>query len=214
MKSKLAILASVFALALALAPSASAQPPQPVYTSPPQITDTETLIRQAANGTTISPTFSLGQEFNLAFSLISFPQGGQSASLNTTTSTLTITPTLFTSPLPALGYATGLGAGLSITQLTNKTTAVTFPTPTWTGTITTNNAGLNTVTAVQFTVNDSAVWNTDTVILTQANNPTHTYGLTAIAQNGSFVVTLYNESGGTLSDALAINFVVVRGSNN
>ena len=212
----LAILASVFALALAIAPSLPAQQVQPLFTGPAAITDSEQLIRMQPNGSVINPTFSLGQEFNLAFSLISFPQGGQSSTINTATSTLTIVPSLFTSPTPVLGYGTGLGAGQTVTQLTSKSTAVVMPAGCWTGTITMNNASLANAATVKFTVTDTNVAASDIVLaVPQQGSITATaaYQVTCNSNNGSFVVNVTN-NGTTNSDAIILNFIVLRASGN
>jgi hypothetical protein len=218
MKTKtLAILASVFALALAIAPSLSfSQQVPPVTVGGPQIGDMEQLIRPQANGSVINPTFTLGGEINLAFSLISFPQGGQSATLNTATSQLTIVPALFTSPTPALGYSTGLGCGQTITQLTSKTTAVVMPAACFTGTITMNNASLASGAGVKFQVTDSAVAASDVVnVSVQYGTQTAagSYLVSTAAANGYFYVLVYN-FGTTESDAIVLNFVVNRASGN
>ena len=57
-------------------------------------------------------------------------------------------------PAGSLGYSSG-GTGSSVTQATNRTTAVTINTPT--GAITTNTASLAAEAAAAFTVNCSAV---------------------------------------------------------
>lgn len=204
--------ALLLALVFGVAPRASAQTPAPPYT--PQLTDTEQLTRNAVNGTQVFPTFTLAQEFQFAFGGVTYPQGGASGSYNINTGTFTIIPALFASPIPANGYATGIGTGQSVTQATNKSTAVTFTTGCWTGQITMNNASLASATAVQFTVNDPFIWNTDSVVVTQANNPTHAYVFSTIAQNGSFVVTVVNMSGGSQTDALLLTFLASRASAN
>jgi hypothetical protein len=145
---------------------------------------------------------------------VQYPRGGSVGLVNRSTGVFSIVPALFTSPIPANGYATGLGAGQAVTQLSSKSTAVTFTTGTWTGQITMNNAALGSATAVQFTVNDPFIWNTDSVVVTQANNPTHAYVFSTVAQNGSFVVTVVNLSGGSLSDALLLTFLASRASAN
>jgi hypothetical protein len=209
---------SVALFALALAPSVHAQSPgpQPLFNGPAQLTDQEQMTRPQVNGTAIFPTFDLQQEFALAFSLISFPQGGQFGTLNATTGTYQIVPQLFTSPTPALGYATGLGTGQTITQITSKSTAVVMPAPTFTGTITMNNASLANGAVVKFTVTDSAVAASDVVLaVPQQGSITAAaaYLVTCNSQNGSFVVNVYN-AGTTETDAIVLNFIVLRASGN
>jgi hypothetical protein len=217
MKSKLSLVSlSALAFALAFAPSVSAQQIQPPFSGPPLVTDTEQIARMQANGTVINPTFTLLQEFQLAFGLIQYPVGGQVLQYNAATGTFQILPGLYTasSPVAVDGYATGLGAGQSVTQITSKATAVSFATGTWTGQITMNNASLGSATAVQFTVSDPYIWNTDQVVVTQASAPTHAYLFSTIAQNGSFVVTVYNVSGSAQTDALVLTFIASRASAN
>lgn len=216
MKNKLSLLSlSVALFALALAPSLRADNEQPPFNGPPLLSDTEQLSRQLANGTTISPTFTVLQEAALFFGQITYPQGGQSASLNASGQYVEV-PQLFTSPVPALGYATGLGTGQTITQLTSKATAVVMPAPTFTGTITMNNASLASGAVVKFTVTDSAVAASDIVIaVPQQGSITATaaYLVTCNSNNGSFVVNVDN-AGTTNSDAIILNFIVLRASGN
>lgn len=217
MKSKLSLVSvSVLALALAFAPSLSAQQVPPPFNGPPLLNDVEQLTRQANNGTVSTPTFTLLQEFQFFFSLVQYPQGGQAVTYNPNTQTFQIFPSLYTASAQGAvdGYATGLGAGQSVTQATSKTTAVSFPTGTWTGQITMNNASLGSATAVQFTVNDPFIWSTDSVVVTQVGSPTHAYLFSTIAQNGSFIVTVYNVSGSAQTDALVLTFLASRASPN
>lgn len=105
------------------------------------------------------------------------------------------------------GY--GIGSGGTVTQATSKTTAVTLNKPS--GVITTNNAALAAGARATFTVNCSRMKSTDTVMLLPGNG-----NYSAVANNpanGSFTITLKNESAGSLSDAVTINFTVFKGSS-
>jgi hypothetical protein len=116
---------------------------------------------------------------------------------------------LVTNPA-GLGY--GTGAGGTVTQATSKTTAVTLNKPT--GQITMNNAALASGATVSFTVNNSLVASTDTIILASVTGSA-TY--TAILQSlsaGQFVVRVTNISVGSLSDALPINFAIIKGATS
>lgn len=202
------------ALVFGLAPRTSAQTPAPPYT--PQLTDTEQLTRNAANGTQIFPTFTLGQEFGLAFGGVVFPQGGESGSFNTLTGVYTILPQLFTSPVPVLGYGTGLGAGQTVTQTSSKSTAVVMPAGCWTGTIVMNNASLANGATVKFTVTDTNIAASDVVIANPQQGSitaSAAYFVQCNSNNGSFVVNVTN-NGTTNSDAIILNFVTVRASGN
>jgi len=105
-----------------------------------------------------------------------------------------------------IGY--GVGSGGTVTQLTNRTTAVTLNKPT--GAITMFTAAGST-TAASFTVNNSIVAIEDTIVLSQRSG-TNLYDLmvTAVAA-GSFRIT-FRTTGGTASDAPVINFTIIRGA--
>jgi hypothetical protein len=110
----------------------------------------------------------------------------------------------------AIGYATG--AGSTVTQLTSKSTGVTIDTPT--GEITTNAAALNSATNVSFTVTNSSIAGTDSVIVNlvsgTANNTSYWVWAGQIAA-GSFQIGIRNITGGTLSEALVLRYSIIRG---
>lgn len=106
--------------------------------------------------------------------------------------------------LAGVGYATG--AGGTVTQLTNKSTSVILNKVC--GTITMNNAGLATVTAVSFTVNNTNIAATDVPqVAIKSGGTANSYlvAVTAVA-TGTCVIMIYNLTGGTLSEALVLNF--------
>jgi hypothetical protein len=106
-----------------------------------------------------------------------------------------------------LGY-TAAGQG-TVTQATSKSTAVTLNKPA--GQITMNGAALATATNVTFTLNNSLISVNDILILNVAA------GATAGAYNcwvsslavGSASITVRNISGGSLSEAIVINFSLI-----
>jgi len=107
-----------------------------------------------------------------------------------------------------LGYTTA--AQGSVTQLTSKTTAVTLNKSA--GVITMNNASLTTATNATFTLNNSFISSNDTIILTIAGGQTTpgSYNVFANALGaGTVSITLRNISGGTLSEAIVINFAII-----
>jgi hypothetical protein len=109
----------------------------------------------------------------------------------------------------SLGYTTG--AGGTVTQLTSKATAVTLDKTT--GQITTHNAALGAATEVTFTVDNSTVAATDTVIVNLASGgTTNTYivGVHAVAA-GSFNIIIGNMSATSRSEALVLNFAIIKG---
>jgi hypothetical protein len=110
-----------------------------------------------------------------------------------------------------IGYASG--AGGAITQATNKSTGVTINAHS--GAITMNGASLANATAVGFTVTNNCVSATDTpfiVIKSGATANSYTVTCDAVA-NGSFHVSVYNFTGGSLSEALVLNFCVFHGAS-
>jgi len=107
-----------------------------------------------------------------------------------------------------LGYTPA--AQGSVTQLTSKSTAVTLNTSA--GVITMNNASLATATNATFTLNNSYISTNDTVILTIAGGQTTPGSYNVFANSlsaGSVSITLRNISGGTLSEAIVINFALI-----
>jgi hypothetical protein len=111
---------------------------------------------------------------------------------------------LVTNP-SGLGY--GTGAGGTVTQATSKTTAVTINKPV--GQIITSNSALGATAETGFLVNNSTVAATDIIFATNQNGNyiATAYGVAA----GQFAMRLKNISAGSLSDAVTINFVVIKG---
>ena len=106
-----------------------------------------------------------------------------------------------------IGYAAA--AQGAVTQLTSKSTAVTLNTSA--GVITMNNASLATATNATFTLNNSTITAKDAVILTISGGQTTpgSYNVFANAiAAGSVSITLRNISGGSLSEAIVINFSI------
>lgn len=127
---------------------------------------------------------------------------------STQTSVLTIDSTgnvLVTSPA-CLGYGTGSGG--TVTQATSKSTAVTLNKPT--GQITMNGAALAAGATVVFTVTNSIANYIDVVNLNHRGGGNYN-----VWQNpgiGNFDVYVKNISAGSLSDALQINFAIIKGA--
>ena len=98
----------------------------------------------------------------------------------------------------------------TVTQATDKSTAVTLNKPA--GRITMNNASLNTATNATFTLNNSFISANDTVVLTisggQATPGSYNVFANSLAA-GSVSISLRNISGGTLSEAVVINFAIL-----
>lgn len=106
-----------------------------------------------------------------------------------------------------LGYTTD--AQGTVTQATSKSTGVTLNKSA--GQITMNNAALASVTNVTFTLTNSFISANDVLILNVGS------GATAGAYNcwvsglsaGSASITLRNISGGSLSEAVVVNFALI-----
>jgi hypothetical protein len=118
-------------------------------------------------------------------------------------------PNLTTS---AFGYTTG--AGGTVTQLTNKSTGVTLNT--LSGRITTHNAALAAAAEVTFVVTNNQVASTDVPVVAIASGGTAgSYAAVVSAVgSGSFSISLSNLSGGSLSQAVVINFAVIKGASS
>jgi len=127
-----------------------------------------------------------------------------------TDSTTTVANALrATSPTAGMGYATG--AGGTVTQGTSKSTGVTLDKVC--GQITMHNAALNAGVSVSFTLTNSAIASTDIVrvnIQSGATADSYTVDVTAVA-TGSCRIQVRNFSGGNLSEALVLNFGVIKG---
>lgn len=107
-----------------------------------------------------------------------------------------------------LGY--GTGAGGTVTQATSKSTAVTLNTPT--GQIVMNNAALADATNVTFGLSNSIIAATDTVVFTCAGGFGANYLVWGVNPSaGAITVAVRNISGVSQSQALVINFAVIKG---
>ena len=116
---------------------------------------------------------------------------------------------LVTSPA-GLGY--GTGAGGVVTQATSKSTAVTLNKPT--GQITMNNAALAAGASVTFFCNCSVVGAYDAIqaniVATQYSN----YSIKSACDSGHIYFILTNTSAGSLSDAVQIQFAIIKGATS
>jgi hypothetical protein len=106
-----------------------------------------------------------------------------------------------------LGYGTGSGG--TVTQLTSKSTGVTLNKTN--GLITLNGAALAANTTVAFTVTNSTVASSDVVVVNSTGGTAGAYLVwPTIGSTGSFVIYVRNITGGSLSEAIAIQFVVIK----
>lgn len=137
----------------------------------------------------------------------------QSSQTDTTAGALLIQggQSLVTSDAVAIGF--GVGAGASVTQATSKSTSVTLHKRT--GKITMNNAALAAGASVSFSLIcdkiavDDVVWPTSLSGTGSANYRIEPFNLSV----GSVSFRVTNISAGSLSDALAFNFIVLKGAS-
>jgi hypothetical protein len=106
----------------------------------------------------------------------------------------------------AFGYISGAG---TITQATNKATAVILNSPS--GQITLNGAALAADTTVSFTLTNSSITANDVLILNHLSAGTAgSYLLNAQAAAGSASINIRNITAGSLSEAIVIGFAVIK----
>ncbi len=110
--------------------------------------------------------------------------------------------------LGGFGYGTGVGA--STTQTTSKSQGVTLNAIC--GQITMNSASLGAGAEVSFTLTNDKISSTDVVVLNiSANATTNTYlGMVDAVANGSCRIFIRNMSGSSRSEALVLNFAVIK----
>ena len=108
----------------------------------------------------------------------------------------------------AVGYSTGTGG--AVTQATDKSTGVTLNKRC--GQITMNAAALAAAAEVSFTLTNSAVAATDVVMVSIASGATAgAYSVQCDATAaGSCRISVGNRSTGSLSEAIVLNFVVIK----
>jgi len=158
-------------------------------------------------GTGVATALSIGTG---SVSVDNIKLDGNVISTTNTNGNLTLTPngTGEVQLTGKFGYSTGGG---TVTQTTNKTTAVTLNAKS--GQITMNNASMSSNTTAGFTLTNSFVAATDVVIVNIASGATADgYILTVDAvAAGSCRISVRHNSGGALSEALVLNFVVIKG---
>lgn len=119
---------------------------------------------------------------------------------------------LLTSGTGGLGY--GTGAGGTVTQLTSKSTAVTLNKPT--GTITMNSAALAAGASVTFVLNNTLLAYHDRLIVNGVwglINPQFYRIECAGVWAGVGVIRVTNITAGNLSEAVEIEFSILKGAN-
>jgi len=122
----------------------------------------------------------------------------------------TIEPLALTQALLLRSFGYGPGAGGAVTQAASKSTGVTLDK--MCGAIEMNNAALSGATSVGFTVTNGKVLARDVVVVTIASAATvlsYFVGVDAVA-DGSFKIHLRNITAGSLSEAVVLNFFVLK----
>lgn len=108
-----------------------------------------------------------------------------------------------------IGYRTG--AGNTVTQNASKTDPVTINAVT--GEITMSAAQLGGDTTVSFTMTNSAIANTDVIILNQVSDANiGVYSFNGKCNSGNALISVHNMTNNNRSDAIVIRFAVIRGA--
>jgi hypothetical protein len=106
-----------------------------------------------------------------------------------------------------VGYSAGAG-GVE-TQLANKSTGVTLNKIT--GQVTLSNDALNAATSVSFALTNSAIANTDVMIINHVSGGTiGAYTFNAVCGTGNASITVRNITAGNLSEAVVIRYAVIK----
>lgn len=129
------------------------------------------------------------------------------------TGTATVGSVLVNSSSGLVGYTTG--AGGTVTQATDKTTAVTLNAPS--GIITTSNSALAAGATATFTMNNTSILNAATGITAYQDNAAGwgNYRIEARSSAvGTALIRITNITAGSLSQAIGIRFWLTRTSNS
>lgn len=110
----------------------------------------------------------------------------------------------------AAGLGYGTGSGGTVTQATSKTTGVTLNKPA--GKITMNNAALLSSTSVIFILTNSLVGSNDLVLANTDGFSNYTTDCVAVTGSGTAYIRVTNISASSLSDAVVINFALIKGA--
>lgn len=189
------------------------------------ISGTAGMLQVAVNVTNTAHTLTLPAAVTLGIvgiqgissNVITFDAiGTYQFQFTTTDSGTTITVYDLNRPLlgsagSAVGYSTGTGG--AVTQITSKATGVTLNKRC--GQITLNNAALSAAAEVSFTLTNSVIAATDVVYVCISSGATagaYNVQVDAVAA-GSCRISVGNMSAGPLSEAIVLNFVVIKAVN-
>lgn len=113
-------------------------------------------------------------------------------------------------PTAVGGYSTGSGG--VVVQATDKSTAVTLSTPV--GKVTLNGAALAAATIVSFTLTNTLILPTDLIEIKHVSAGTSgAYTVNAFPGTGSAVISVRNNTAGSLSEALVLRFEIRRSAD-
>ena len=112
----------------------------------------------------------------------------------------------------AAGLGYGTGSGGTVTQATSKSTGVTLNKPA--GKITMNNAALLPSTSVIFILTNSLVGSNDLVLANTDGFSNYTTDCVAVTGSGTAYIRVTNISASSLSDAVVINFAIIKGASS
>lgn len=112
-----------------------------------------------------------------------------------------------------LGYGTGAGGTATQGAGSGKATAVTLNKPC--GQITMNNAILNAGTIVSFTLTNSNISAADTILINhQSVGTLGAYLINGACAAGSATISVRNTTAGNLTEAIVLNFTVIKGATS
>ena len=180
-----------------------------------QTADTSGILNLQSNGTTKVAVTSTGAAVTGTLSA----SGGYDGSLGATTPSTVVATSVTSSGnmqingAGLIGYATGSGG--AVTQATSKTTTVTLNKPC--GRITMNNAALASGATVLFTMVNSYISGTSTVLVTLngAPIPVGYYQCWVDYVDGTnCIISVKNISVSSRSDAVIINFAIINTVNS
>jgi hypothetical protein len=110
----------------------------------------------------------------------------------------------------SIGYAAGNGG--AVTQLTNKTTAVSLNE--LSGEVTMNNAALAAGATVTFTMNNTTSAATDLIVINPVSGTANAYKVQGICAASSVSVSVTNETAGSLSEAVVLRFAIFKAATS
>lgn len=115
--------------------------------------------------------------------------------------------------LAALIAPTITGTGGAVTQGTSKATTVVLST--LTGLITCHAAALLADAIVDFTLTNTLILPTDLILIEHVSGGTSAaYTVNAFPGTGSAIISIKNNTAGSLSEAIALRFAVIRSANS